>query len=82
MRLVTKKKQNEALKRILANSIIAYNEIMESDDFDHRINVRSKIFNNLADAAYFIGGKNMMIKALELYVKYICDYDKRRRAKQ
>lgn len=82
MKLLTKKKQNEALERILANSIIAYNEIMESDDFDHRINISSKILNNLADAAYFIGGKNMMIKALELYVKYICDYDKKIKAKQ
>lgn len=82
MKLLTKKKQNEALEKILANTIIAYNEIMKSDDFDHRINVSSKICNNLADAAYFIGGKNMMIKALELYVKYICDYDKKIKAKQ
>lgn len=82
MKLLTKKKQNEALERMLANAIIAYNEIMESNDFDHRINISSKILNNLADAAYFIGGKNMMIKALELYVKYICDYDKKIKAKQ
>ena len=40
------------------------------------------IIVTLKDAAYFIGGKNMMTKALELHVKYICDYDKRRRAKQ
>ena len=46
------------------------------------IDVSNKILNNLADAAYFIGGKNMMTKALELHVKYICDYDKRKRAKQ
>lgn len=82
MRLLTKKKQNEALKRMLANAIIAYNEIMESNDFDHRIDISSKICNNLVDAAYFIGGKNMMVKAMELYVKYICDYDKKRRVKQ
>ena len=82
MRLLTKKKQNEALKRMLANANIAYNEIMKSDNFNYLINVSNKICNNLADAAYFIGGKNMMTKALELHVKYICDYDKRRRAKQ
>lgn len=82
MRLLTKKKQNEALKRMLANANIAYNEIMKSDNFGYRIDVSNKIFINLADAAYFIGGKNMMAKALELHVKYICEYDKKRRVKQ
>lgn len=82
MRLLTKKKQNEALKRILANAFIAYNEIMESNDFGYRIDVSGKILNNLSDAAYFIGGKNMMIKAMELYVKYICDYDKKIKERQ
>ena len=77
MRLLTKKKQNEALKRMLANANIAYNEIMKSDNFDYRIDRSNQIYNNLADAAYFIGGKNMMAKALELHVKYICEYDKR-----
>lgn len=82
MRLLTKKKQNEALKRMLANANIAYNEIMKSDNFGYRIDVSNKILNNLADAAYFIGGKNMMVKALELHVKYICEFDKKRRVKQ
>lgn len=82
MRLLTKKKQNEALKRMLANANIAYNEIMKSDNFGYRIDVSNKIFNNLADAAYFIGGKNMMVKVLELHVKYICEFDKKRRVKQ
>lgn len=82
MRLLTKKKQNEALKRMLANANIAYNEIMKSDNFGYRIDVSNKILNNLADAAYFIGGKNMMVKALELHVKYICEYDKKKRVKQ
>ena len=82
MRLLTKKKQNEALKRMLANANIAYNEIMKSDNFGYRIDVSNEICNNLADAAYFIGGKNMMVKALELHVKYICEYDKKRRVKQ
>lgn len=82
MRLLTKKKQNEALKRMLANANIAYDEIMKSDNFGYRIDVSNEICNNLADAAYFIGGKNMMTKALELHVKYICEYDKKRRVKQ
>lgn len=82
MRLLTKKKQNEALKRMLANANIAYNEIMKSDNFGYRIDVSNKILNNLADAAYFIGGKNMMVKALELHVKYISEYDKKKRVKQ
>lgn len=82
MRLLTKKKQNEALKSMLANANIAYNEIMKSDNLGYRIDVSNNILNNLADAAYFIGGKNMMTKALELHVKYIYDYNKRRRAKQ
>lgn len=43
MRLLTKKKQNEALKRMLANANIAYNEIMKSDNFDYRIDVSNKI---------------------------------------
>lgn len=77
MRLLTKKKQNEALKRMLANANIAYNEIIKSDNFDYRIDISNKICNNLADAAYFIGGKNMMVKAMELYLKHICDHDKR-----
>lgn len=77
MRLLTKKKQNEALKRMLANANIAYNEIMKSDNFGYRIDVSNKILNNLADAAYFIGGKNMMVKAMALYLKHICDHDKR-----
>lgn len=32
MRLLTKKKQNEALKRILANSIIAWDAVMKFED--------------------------------------------------
>lgn len=32
MRLLTKKKQNEALKRILANAIIAHDAVMKFDD--------------------------------------------------
>lgn len=78
MRLLTKKKQNEALKRIVTNANIAYNEIMKSDNFDYRIDASSKIYNNLADAAYFIGGENMMVKALELHVNFIRYYDRRR----
>lgn len=67
---------------MLANANIAYNEIMKSDNFGYRIDVSNKIFNNLADAAYFIGGKNMMVKALELHIKYICEFDKKRRVKR
>lgn len=71
MRLLTKKKQNETLKRILANSIIAWDTVMKFEDKDKIMDACNHIKNNLADAAYFIGGKDAMIAVGESFVNYI-----------
>lgn len=70
MKLLTEKKQNEILEKILATTIIAYDEIMKSDDYDYRIDKLSKINNNLIDAAYLLGGKNALIAIGHEYVSY------------
>lgn len=76
MRLLTKKKQNEALKRILSNSIIAWDAVMKFEDKEKIIDTCNHIQNNLADAAYFIGGKDSMIAVVEAFVNYISKEDK------
>ena len=76
MRLLTKKKQNEALKRILANSIIAWDAVMKFEDKEKIIDAYNHIQNNLADAAYSIGGKDSMIAVGEAFVNYISKEDK------
>ncbi len=76
MRLLMKKKQNEALKRILANSIIAWDAVMKFEDKDKMMDACNHIQNNLADAAYFIGGKDSMIAVGEAFVNYISKKDK------
>ena len=43
MRLLTKKKKNEALKRMLANAIIAWDAVMKINDID-----------KISDACYHI----------------------------
>lgn len=76
MRLLTKKKKNEALKRMLANAIIARDAVMKFDDQDKKSDACYHITNNLVDAAYFIGGKDSMIAVGEAFVNYICKEDK------
>lgn len=76
MRLLTKKKQNEALKRILANSIIAWDAVKKFEDKEKIIDACNHIRNNLDDAAYFIGGKDSMIAVGEAFVNYISKEDK------
>lgn len=76
MRLLTKKKQNEALKRMLANAIIARDAVMKFDDQDKKSDACYHITNNLVDAAYFIGGKDSMIAVGEAFVNYINKEDK------
>lgn len=74
MRLLIKK--NEALKRMLANSIIAWDAVMKFEDKDKMMDACNHIQNNLADAAYFIGGKDAMIAVGESFVNYISKKDK------
>ena len=76
MRLLTKKKQTEALKRMLANAIIARDAVMKFDDQDKKSDACYHITNNLVDAAYFIGGKDSMIAVGEAFVNYINKEDK------
>lgn len=76
MRLLTKKKQNEALKRMLSNSIIAWDTVMKFEDKDKIMDACNHIRNNLADAAYFIGGTDAMIAVGESFVNYISKEDK------
>ena len=76
MRLLTKKKKNEALKRMLANAIIARDAVMKFDDQDKKSDACYHISKNLTDAAYFIGGKDSMIAVGEAFVNYICKEDK------
>ena len=76
MRLLTKKKKNEALKRMLANAIIAWDSVMKFNDIDKKSDAYYHISNNLAEAAYAIGGKDAMIAIGEAYVDYINKKDK------
>ena len=71
MRLLTKKKKNEALKRMLANAIIARDDVMKINDIDKKSDACYHISNNLAEAAYAIGGKDAMIAIGKAYVDYI-----------
>ena len=76
MRLLTKKKKNEALKRMLANAIIAWDSVMKFNDIDKKSDACYHISNNLAEAAYAIGGKDAMIAIGKAYVDYINKKDK------
>lgn len=76
MRLLTKKKKNEALKRMLANAIIAHDAVMKFDDQDKKSDACYHIVDNLTDAAYFIGGKDALIATAEAYLDYINKEDK------
>ena len=76
MRLLTKKKKNEALKRMLANAIIARDAVMNFNDIDKKSDAFYHISNNLAEAAYAIGGKDAMIAIGKAYVDYINKKDK------
>ena len=76
MRLLTKKKKNEALERMLANAIIAHDAVMKFDDQDKKSDACYHIVDNLTDAAYFIGGKDSMIAVGEAFVNYINKEDK------
>jgi len=72
MKILTKKKQHEALKRILANAIIAYDAIKRFEDKEKEMDASNHIMNNLVDSAYFIGGADLMVEAGEQFVKIIC----------
>ena len=76
MRLLTKKKKNEALKRMLTNAIIAWDAVMKFNDIDKKSDDCYHISNNLAEAAYAIGGKDAMIAIGKAYVDYINKKDK------
>ena len=76
MRLLTKKKKNEALKRMLLNAIIARDAVMMFNDIDKKSDACYHISNNLAEAAYAIGGKDDMIAIGKAYVDYINKKDK------
>ena len=76
MRLLTKKKKNEALKRMLANAIIARDAVMKFNDIDKKSDACYHISDNLAEAAYAIGGKDAMIAIGKAYVDYINKKDK------
>ena len=71
MRLKKKKKKNEALKRMLANAIIARDAVMKFNDIYKKSDACYHISNNLAEAAYAIGGKDAMIAVGKAYVDYI-----------
>lgn len=76
MRLLTKKKQNEALKRMLENAIIARDAVMKFNDIDKKLDACYHISNNLTEAAYAIGGKDALLAIGEAYINYINKEDK------
>lgn len=76
MRLLTKKKQNEVLKRMLANAIIAHDAVMKFDDQDKKSDACYYITDNLTEAAYAVGGKDALIATAEAYLDYIDKEDK------
>ena len=76
MRLLTKKKKNEALKRMLANAIIARDAVMKFDDQDKKSDAYYHIVDNLTEAAYAVGGKDAMIATTEASLDYINKEDK------
>lgn len=71
MRSLTKKKQNEALKRMLGNAIIARDAVMKFNDIDKKLDACYYITDNLTEAAYAIGGKDALIATVEAYLDYI-----------
>ena len=71
MRLVPKKKKNEALKRMLANASIDWEAVMKFNDIDKKSDACYHISDNLAEAAYAIGGKDALIAIEKAYVDYI-----------
>ena len=77
MRLLTKKKKNEALKRMLANAIIAWDAIMKFNDIDKKSDGCYYISNNLVEATYAIGGKDALIAIGKAYIDYINKKDKK-----
>ena len=76
MRLLTKKKKNKALKRMLANAIIAWDAVMKFNNIYKKSDACYHISDNLVEAAYFIGRKDSMIAVGKAYVDYINKKDK------
>ena len=71
MKIISKKKQNEVFKRILENAIIAYDLALKFEAKDKIMSTCNQIKNNLVDAAYFIGGADLMVEAGEQFNKII-----------
>ena len=71
MRLLTNKKKNEVLKRVLANAIIAWDAVIKFNDINKKSDAYYHISNNLAEATYAVGGKDAMIAIEKAYVDYI-----------
>ena len=61
---------------MLANVIIAWDAVMKCNDIDKKSDACYHISNNLAEAAYAIGGKDAMIAIGKTYVDYINKKDK------
>ena len=61
---------------MMANAIIAWDAVMKFNDIDKKSDACYHISNNLAEAAYAIGGKDAMIAIGKAYVDYINKKDK------
>ena len=61
---------------MLANAIIALYAVIKFNDIDKKSDACYHILNNLAEAAYAIGGKDATIAIGEAYVDYINKKDK------
>ena len=62
MKIITRKKQDELLKRLTANLIIAYGEHMNIESFD-------KFLDNTMECAYAIGSFDGMEKVHNTFSK-------------
>ena len=64
MKIINKKKQDEILKRLAANAIIAHSKINE--DFE----AIEKFVDNTCEIAYLIGGVDGMLKVRNTVFNY------------
>lgn len=64
MKIITRKQQDELLKRLTANLIIASGEHMNIESFD-------KFLENTLECAYAIGSFDGMVKVHKTFSKYL-----------
>ncbi len=83
MKILSKKKQNEVCKRIVANAIIAF-DLLDVDNLpaDKLIRYTKEILENTCDAVGDVGGIEAMLAAREAMVRYHKPYSEKKKEEQ